>query len=84
MNTLIFSFIEHFNETRVRSTLPAQKDTLLNILISFELEAYEPVHVVFHRCYGLVLRGRGVIVYAGICKDYYGLDERETYLSRRD
>ena len=39
LNTLI-SFTEHSNETRVRSTLPAQKDTLLNILISFALEAY--------------------------------------------
>ena len=52
LNTLI-SFVEHFNETRVRGTLPARKDTLLNTLISlisFALEAYRSVHVVFHRC----------------------------------
>ena len=27
--------------------------------------------------HGLVLRGRGVVVYAGICKDDYGIDEQE-------
>ena len=37
---ILNSFTEHFKETHVRSTLPAQKDVLLNILISFALEAY--------------------------------------------
>ena len=27
--------------------------------------------------HGLVLRGRGVVVYAGICKDDYGIDQQE-------
>ena len=28
--------------------------------------------------HGLVLRGRGVVVYAGICKDYNGIDQLES------
>ena len=42
LNTLI-SFVEHFNETRVRRALPSRKDHLLNTLISlisFSLKAY--------------------------------------------
>ena len=27
--------------------------------------------------HGLVLRERGVVVYAGICKDDYGIDQEE-------
>ena len=27
--------------------------------------------------HGLVLRERGVVVYAGICKDDYGIDQQE-------
>ena len=30
--------------------------------------------------HGLVLRGRGVVVYAGICKDDYGIDQQECTL----
>ena len=28
--------------------------------------------------HGLVLRERGVVVYAGICKDDYGIDQQES------